>query len=596
MNNIEFENLVSKFLEKAKVVFLKKGVDYDDNINYPTYIILDEKRNTFYLTESATNYENFVTNESENLSSNSNINISLSSSFLQLGKVNKNYTNTIALNNGIDLSSFTRKSAILILKQDLNTLEDFLNKNSIAHQAASLEDITVLFLNESSNDKLVKIYNDNFDDDIQPIYTPKDDVSVEENLEKFNAENQGKTAPIEGENIVSQNDTETKDFISDNLTTNTDINEETKQSFLNDLDLNDDITNDDTTKETTSKNDTSSPIDNDDLDDEELAMLNNLDLDDLLKPMNSIDENEDNHDAVFGHVANEDESLKQNNISHENFSSPIDNSIHDNKDNSKISDKERKKQLKEEKLELKKAKKERDKLKQESIEEKFKKLDIVNNFFAQLSGIIFFLPLFIFNKIFKKILPPFIIYWAVSIITVFLGYLGVFNKILSCIPKPFGSLKETLINNINETISFTTMKKIEGLSSSKDTDLSAAIEIINESLLVLKNQTFVFDYIQNNFLLFYLIATASILMIFPAFRTLGKTLTVFSIIYYFAIPIIYYIQYIFINNIIQDINIQQIAMVSLVSAYIIPTVFSILVFIISYLLVPNSINRKGILP
>ena len=735
MNNIEFENLVAKFLERAKVLFLKKGIDYEDNENYPTYIILDEKRTTFYITESASYYENFITSDSEKLANDFNLDISLSSSFLQLGKDNKLYTAPFQLNNGIDISSFTRKSAILIERDILPFMEEFLNKKEIEHQAASLDDITVLFLNESSNDKLVQIYNEYSElDDIQPIFTPKDDVSVIDNLEKFNAENQGKPLPKKEEpvvvsapapdltteptsenvnveepsieniktnelnteelNIENSNDIKlneenlNNDVLESNSSNEATDNtlESTKDSFLENLDndnfsensnvdneinneinsniesnfqnldsptissepeelsrlntedlltetdniLKDDInklneltgvneeilpnsnnTENSTNSEPAIQNDNSEDSDLDDDDDEELAMLDNLDLEDLLKPITEEDKmDETQTDIVYGHILNEQNSNEniiddsKNNLVNEEHQNKDEITKQDKKDDKNKSDKkkdketndERKKQLKIEKDEFKKAKKERSDLELQYVKNKFNKLDSVNNLFANIMGIIFFLPLYVFNKLLVKILPPFIIYWAIAIITVFLGYLNTFNTVLSYIPKPFESMKETLLSNIDNIFTTATQNNINNLSNSNNDLIESSISIIRESLSVLQGQTYILDYIQNNFLLIYLISAASILMIFPVFRKLGKTLTVFSILYYFVIPSIYYIEYVFTKAMVTEISVEQIATVSLFTVYATPLLVTFITLVVSYLLVPSERKRENILP
>ena len=105
------------------------------------------------------------------------------------------------------------------------------------------------------------------------------------------------------------------------------------------------------------------------------------------------------------------------------------------------------------------------------------------------------------------------------------------------------------------------------------------------------------DVVMNKgILLQYLLGFAASMLVIPAFRFIGKTLTIFAVISYFLLPLIAYsqsrlIDYAFTLN---EVNLTAAAVTFLV--YVYPVILFFVVLYISSALVPDKETRREVLP
>ena len=104
------------------------------------------------------------------------------------------------------------------------------------------------------------------------------------------------------------------------------------------------------------------------------------------------------------------------------------------------------------------------------------------------------------------------------------------------------------------------------------------------------------DQVLQNYLLQYLLGFAAVIMIFPAFRFIGKTITIFSVLSYFLLPVVSYSQSILIQHCFNMPEISLTAAAVNFIVYIYPLLLLFAVLYISSALVPDKNTRKEVLP
>ena len=268
-----------------------------------------------------------------------------------------------------------------------------------------------------------------------------------------------------------------------------------------------------------------------------------------------------------------DESGKSNNTSS------------NDKKNAKLKNKEEKRQAK---LAKKRAK-EAEKYTYENRNKPW--LDIPGKIAANIIGIIFFLPAYILNKIVGRFLPPFVIYWLTAIIAIYGGYQFVF----SLLPQP---LSDVFLKEANNAVNMIQNYKIDM------PDGQAVSDIAEMSIAMMKSSAIAFygslkgvEILMNNgYLLQYSLGFGAVIMIFPAFRFIGKTITIFSVISYFMLPVVTYSQSMLIQHSFNMPDISLTASAVHFIVYIYPLLLLFAVLYISSALVPDKNTRKEVLP
>ena len=584
MQQQEFELSMAKFFEKAGVQIVKKGEGYSDDTNLPAYILLDKKRKSYYAAESDV-FDNAI--EDENISkfmADASLSENAAHAVYTLSKAANSLDDSFSLNDGTDLSALTLKYSLVISEENSNFVKEYLENNAYKFQSVPLKGkFLVIFIDESMKKKLSSIYSfynqtdgqedDNMlsDEDIAPVFEPKDDTIVD----------------------------------------NIDLNTKT-----NDFDAETPLVspkNDDESKE--------------DIDEEE--MLDSIDLNDLIKPKEAADmpKDETEADLLYGKFLNEQtEKIEVSNtgpveksldeipeglIDEEDIKEMTSNDDTNKsaKTQEKMDKKAAKQQAKEEKKQARLAKKREQEAQKYTYENRNKSwLDIPGRIFANIIGILFFLPMYVLNKLLGRFLPPFVLYWLAAIVAVF----GVYQMVFSLIPQPFSSTFQEAANTAMQHIqSFDTeIEKMYSTDNMTVTDNKTAAnesveyDIAQTSLTMMKSSAVMFyaflksiDVVMNKgILLQYLLGFAASMLVIPAFRFIGKTLTIFAVISYFLLPLIAYsqsrlIDYAFTLN---EVNLTAAAVTFLV--YVYPVILFFVVLYISSALVPDKETRSEVLP
>ena len=441
----------------------------------------------------------------------------------------------------------------------------------------------VVFFDKGMEDNLINLYKRyagsaepllEEDDDIAPVFAPKEDSSIEDiDLSAPKNNNFDAETPL----------VEPKTDNDINLNTSTDKTETAANN----------------TEETSADN-------------EAEALLDIIDLSDLLKPAQEDDTPKDETEAelLYGKLLNEQadkievsnngpvektlDEIPEGIISEEEIKDMA-SSDSDKESAAPLDKKAAKLKAKEEKRQAKLAKKREKEAEKYTYENRNRPwLDIPGNIAANIIGIIFFLPVYILNKLnklVKSFFPPFVLYWFTAIIAIFGGYQFMF----SLLPQP---LSDVFLNEANNAISM--IQNYQAATAEGET----VSETVQTAVTMLKSCAIAFygslkgvDVLMNNgYLLQYLLGFAAVMMIFPAFRFIGKTITIFSVLSYFLLPVVTFSQSMLIQ---QCFNITEITLTAAAVnfiVYVYPLLLLFAVLYISSALVPDKNTRKEVLP
>ena len=604
MQQQEFELSIAKFFEKAGVKVIKKGQEYDDNINSPAYILLDTKRKAYYLTETdvqeiSKDIETAVTKFADEV----NMPAQAANAVFRIGRDISVNNNQFSINSE-DLSALDCKSALVISDENSQAVKDYLTNNSYKFQAVPLKgQFLVIFFDKGMEDNLINLYkkyadNENKqeddDDDITPVFTPKEESSVEDiDLSAPKKSNFDAETPI-----VEPKEEKTPENIQEN---------KEEKPAGNQADDNKNV-NQNKQDNQDNKNTESSP---DDAAEDEL--LDSIDLSDLLKPAKEEDTPKDETEAelLYGKILNEQsgkievsnngpvektlDEIPEGIISEEELKDMTEDNTESAASNAPLDKKAAKLKEKEEKRQAKLAKKREKEAEKYTYENRNKPwLDVPGKIAANIIGIIFFLPVYILNKlnaVINNFFPPFVLYWFTAIIAIFGGYQFLF----SLLPQP---LSDVFLNKANDAISMMQNYKVEIPEGQNISDIaSTSLAMMKSSAIAYYASLKGVDILMNNgYLLQYMLGFGAIMLIFPAFRFIGKTITIFSILSYFLLPVVTYSQGFLIEKcmVLPEINLTAAAVQFIV--YIYPLLLLFAVLYISSALVPDTNKRKEVLP
>ena len=584
MQQQEFEQSISKFFEKAGVRLIKKGEGYDDEITFPAYILLDTKRKAYYFTETdVQTIDSDAAPYISQLAADANLSESNANALFRIGQDISKNNNQFSIESD-DLSSLDCKSALIISEDNSAEIKEYLSSNSYKFQTVPLKgQFLVVFFDKGMEDNLINLYKRyagsaepllEEDDDIAPVFAPKEDRSIEDiDLSAPKNNNFDAETPL----------VEPKTDNDINLNTSTDKTETAANN----------------TEETSA-------------DKEEDELLDSIDLSDLLKPAQEDDTPKDETEAelLYGKLLNEQadkievsnngpvektlDEIPEGIISEEEIKDMA-SSDSDKESAAPLDKKAAKLKAKEEKRQAKLAKKREKEAEKYTYENRNRPwLDIPGNIAANIIGIIFFLPVYILNKLnklVKSFFPPFVLYWFTAIIAIFGGYQFMF----SLLPQP---LSDVFLNEANNAISM--IQNYQAATAEGET----VSETVQTAVTMLKSCAIAFygslkgvDVLMNNgYLLQYLLGFAAVMMIFPAFRFIGKTITIFSVLSYFLLPVVTFSQSMLIQ---QCFNITEITLTAAAVnfiVYVYPLLLLFAVLYISSALVPDKNTRKEVLP
>ncbi len=650
MDITKFELAIKNFFVKAGVDVLKIFDDYTGNDSAPDYLLLDAKRKTCYLAE--TDIPNDTDLEINAALSDFNLdglNEDVARAILKAGRAFGD-TNAIIDVPTLEITSFERKTALIISEENASALDAYLASNSIATQRVPLKGMFVVHLIDAPNSqKIADLYTGvAIPTDIEQAQliedTIEDTVEIDEPADIIND-----TDPfaddvddlVNGEPI--NNFDETDDF-ADNIvgitdegpdlideptldvsdTVDIDITDEPSEPTIEDAPIDeieeiddvedfaeisdiDEAINEEPTLEAVEETiediieDTEENLKDEALTAEELKQLQDLDVDALIPEVSEIDEVLEEDDNLYSGILDEDEKL------HKVASAPKHSAEHF-MEKADINEEPEPKWVEEteqhkpdnvapaQAQNITETKDAKPKKKKEPKEKKPSEKRELSYYIYSVIALFVATPQYVLGLATKRVLPAFIIYWLSAVAVIF----GVY-KVLAM---PLGAL----VANKMATVSEHSANMVAAITSYAN---SATADISNNALLM-KLSSSAMDFagyaaLYNNYgvdyLLQYLPAVGALVAVMPVARRFGLTLMVSSAISYIAMPFILSfcgrMAFSAVSSITELTSTDAVMLiVSKISLYatVLPLVALVAIFIISSWLLPRSFNKDGVLP
>lgn len=486
MDKKKFELKMKNFFEKAGVTLLKKGNDYVGGEETSSYVLLDAKRKSFYLTET----DAFDLNDTElngiveYFVTNYGIPEIPAKTVLRLGRAGVFFDDDFTV-EGVDFTPMIRKSAFVISEPNADAVGAFLKKHSVSFQSVPFKgEFLVMFMDRSNSKKIATLYRKVSDEFLNSSSGVAGDINAE----------------------VVQLEDEIDRTIREN-------------KILFDIDRSDDIIlNHKSLQKEAAQDDPSAGLLS-----EISVSLNEI----------SIVSDSDFYDSAT--VLSEKEKTALNLAA--NGKEASDEGFFINGAKKLLTEKPKNSTPSEDSYKSKQLVKPTgsflDRFKDEKTDQNPSKEEFLYKILANISAIVFCFPAYILNKLtFKKVFP-FAIYWVAAIVVFF----GFYEFILSYFWNTFygttiASAKNTTIY-ASGLLTFT--KDIASLEE-------AAGNIVNTALVYFMGQISFYELMKDGLILKYFLAIAVFLMIFPFSRKLGAKLSVFFILLYIFLPSIIFSQ------------------------------------------------------
>lgn len=522
MDKKKFQLKMKNFFEKAGVTLLQKGENYVGGEETSSYILLDAKRKSFYLTETdAFDKDDTELNGiAEYFIANYDIPEIPAKTILRLGRAGVFFDDDFTV-DGVDFTPMIRKSAFVVSEANAEGVTEFLKKRSVNFQAVPFKgEFLVMFLDRSNSKKIATLYRKITDEFLKtssgiPEPVDKEVLRLEDEIDRTIRENK----------------------------------------ILFDIDGSDDLVfNHKYLQRTATGEDASAG-----LSDEISVSLNSHSKsleDSSQKSTQPLSANEKNAMNLIARGYKVPDNLPMND----------EDKILTNNNLTPYFDEEKT-------LATKPAGKLNESIlsrKEEKPGDAPLKDEFFYKIFANILAIIFFFPIYAINKItFKKVFP-FVIYWIGAIIVFF----GFYQMILS----PIGNLfYDTVLEGAKTTANYASGL----LSVTKDAASveEAAGNVMNTALVYFTGEIAIWDWARNGLILKYLLTIGVFLMIFPSSRKLGALLSVFFILFYMLLPLAIFIQTEIIKGSVDgSLGIVKLAVTSGKNGYIFGAVSSCVAF------------------
>ncbi len=630
MNMATFETSVKNFFSKAGVELLKRNEDFRGDDNAPSFVLLDKKRNTYYVTEfDVPDDTDLEINAALSDMDTTNIDIDVARTMLKVGRALDDKYAVISIDD-VDVSSLTKKSAIIVTKDNADSATLFFSTNDITTQQVAINkgEFVAHLIEVAQSKKLAKVYNDiAVKSDVETL-DATDDVDIVDNIaEEPIQETPQKTDANEVDdgdfdfekgfsNAVNANfvnDIEISQEDLDNAIQNAANNEATPETnsadeteiSQEDLDkaleaaMNKEIVNDvassvDTTDDFVSPYSNNEPLTTTKLSEADVRKLEELNIDDML-PANSnlIKSLIHEDDNLYSGILNEEEKNKASEVlsptNQFNFSS-ADDALEANPTPKwvegetatvapvvhtaqKVTPEKKKKKAP----------------KQKKTSSKSNSADIILSIMSLLVAT----PHYLIKVATNRILPLFVIYWAAAVAVIF-GFYKVWTVPVAMYATKLNAMTDELVKNMVANIpliSFTDM-------AMADTVYNA----LSTSVVLFASYKSLYSMYSVDFLLLYIPSVGAILAIFPFARVLGLRVMATSAISYAVLPYLFmlfgsmgYKTIMAIKSPVVDFN-SSIASVSnaFMSLAILPLVSIIGIYIITGWILRALTHEKGV--
>ena len=578
MDKKRFELTMESFFSKAGVRLMRKGSDYQAGDEAASYILLDQKRKTYYLTETDAPSDGLedmeISAAAAWLAEKNSLSEDVAKAVLLLGRA---VGVSVSDKDFPEKDGLSEKSALIASEENVPALKAYFSGKGISSQSAALKGaFLAMFFDKNASAQLADIYKTSTKEYMESVspqqQTESASISLDDLVKDIQPPEEEETPPQKTESNGNQL---SFDNIIDNVPPMDEEEEKPEDAPLESIGTEKDgkIT-----------------------DDEEKS-LDALDISFVQSnPEPELSETES--DLLYSKIINEQSKnitdapapkAKNTREIPQDILEFVGEETPDNKEKeTEMSTAEKKEPIKiEKKSPAKEPVTEKD---AETVRESFAAKAAAN-----LSGFIFFAPAYLIGKITRRVLPPFVVYWLAAIAVIFGAYQAVLPFLSPFIYKWFTESAAEAAASINAFIPAS--RDLSPLNN-------AAVDMVISSVIFFHGQISAASAIENGWLLRYLMSFGALLMIFPLSRSFGARVSVFSVLFFFCAPLILGAESYILSSLAvwakgaenADGILSALASGVVFTVFVVPIILTAVIFLLSGHFVPQKERHKNVMP
>ena len=576
MDKKRFELTMESFFSKAGVRLMKKGSDYQAGDEAASYILLDQKRKTFYLAETDAPSDGLedmeISAAAEWLAEKNSLSEDVAKAVLLLGRA---VGVSVSDKDFPEKDGLSEKSALIASEENVPALRAYFEGKEIKSQSAALKGaFLAMFFDKNASAQLADIYKTSMKEYMESVsqqQTESASTSLDDLVKDIPPLEEEETPPQKTE---SSGEELSFDNIIGNVPPMDDEEEKPDNAFLESI---------------------STEKDEKITDDEEKS-LDALDISFVQSnPEPELSETES--DLLYSKIINEQSKnitdapapkAKNTREIPQDILEFVGEETPDNKETEISTVVEKKEPIKTEKKSP--AKEPVTKEDAETVRESFAAKAAAN-----LSGFIFFAPAYLIGKITRRVLPPFVVYWLAAIAVIFGVYQAVLPFLSPFLYPWFTESATEAAASINSFIPAS--RELSPLNS-------AAVNMIISSLVFFYGQISAAAAIENGWLLRYLMSFGALLMIFPLSRSFGARISVFAVLFFFCAPLILGAESYMLSSLAvwakgagnADGISSALGSGVVFTVFAVPIILTAVIFLLSGYFVPQKEKHKNVMP
>ena len=602
MSTTKFESIIQRYFEKVYVSMLRKGIDYEDLDTLANYILIDKKRESYYLAESDLN-DSSTNSEIVELSKRVSEKVTddkLANTIARLIFTYANFSLEFTSDN-IIFADLSKKASFIISDENMDAIKSVLDNLSIQYTPVIVKaGYIILFIDDNNFNSLIEFF---LDDKLTDTSAKEESDNLDNTIDNDFDDSLDDDSNTDNNNDDDLNDDDKNDSSDNSDDDSLGVND-LDANGLDDLDLDslvaettgvDDLANDSLSTDNLNLEDFDTDANNTGTDSLGLDDLDNLDLDSLdldsldldslglddlgtdtvtssatnttntanidQSPINDLTNSADD---IFGSNSDPFNETNGNTVGLGNTDSiPFDNSLSSNLDNLdeldelsnlddddlfEVDDSESSSEIKVVDIPVEEPTTKSKKSKKTKNEKIKTKNDNPSYPISTFLAFIFMTPAFILDRITAGKLPPFVIYWF-TMLTLFFG---IYEIPTSHIVEDYYSILSPMINNNIIQMTDTSAIIVTSLSFTQSVEPKTAGELLSNPIIssvgfVASVSTFLYEYqfaelFGNLIILRYCLAFSVMLMITSFLRAFGFKLYCTFMLLFLTIPYIILLQ------------------------------------------------------
>ena len=238
MSTTKFESIIQRYFEKVYVSMLRKSIDYEDVNTLPNYILIDKKRESYYLAESDLN-DSSTQSEIVELSKRVSKKVTddkLANTIARLIYAYANFSLESASDN-IVFDDLSKKASFIISDENMEAIKSVLDNLAIQYTPVFVKaGYIILFIDDNNFNSLIEFF---LDDKLIEPSTKQENEDLDNNTDDENINEDFDDSSENEDNLDLDNlDLNNNDLDDDNDDDNDKNDGSLNTSDLDSLDLN----------------------------------------------------------------------------------------------------------------------------------------------------------------------------------------------------------------------------------------------------------------------------------------------------------------------------------------------------------------------